>query len=62
LARTAVPAEVSLVLFAVSIVVTALGVGFVLASGASYLLSRRLGVLNGAASRQTGDANAQPGA
>jgi hypothetical protein len=61
-ARTAVPAEVGLVLFAVSIVVTALGVGFVLASGASYLLSRRLGVLGGAASRQTGDADAQPGA
>ncbi len=61
-ARTAVPAEVSLVLFAVSIVVTALGVGFVLASGASYLLSRRLGVLGVAASRQTGDVDAQPGA
>jgi hypothetical protein len=61
-AQSAAPAEVSLVLFAVSIVVTALGIGFVLASGASYLLSRRLGVLNGAASRQTGDANAQPGA
>jgi cytochrome c biogenesis protein CcdA len=61
-AQTAVPAEVSPVLFAVSIVVTALGVGFVLASGASYLLSRRLGILGGAASRQVGDADAQPGA
>ncbi len=61
-AQTAVPAEVSLVLFAVSIVVTALGVGFVLASGASYLLSRRLGVLGVATSRQTGDVDAQPGA
>ncbi len=61
-ARTAVPVEVSLVLLAVSVVVTALGVGFVLASGASYLLSRRLGVLGFAASRQTGDVDAQTGA
>jgi hypothetical protein len=61
-AQTAAPAEVSLVLFTVSIIVTALGVGFVLASGASYLLSRRLGVLSGAPSRPTGDVDAQPGA
>jgi hypothetical protein len=61
-AQVAAPREVSLVLFAVSIIVTALGIGFVLASGASYLLSRRMGVLNGAASRQTGDVDAQPGA
>jgi hypothetical protein len=61
-ARRAAPAEVSMVLFAVSIVVTSLGIGFVLASGASYLLSRHMGVLNGAASRQTGDADAQRGA
>jgi hypothetical protein len=61
-AQTAAPAEVRLVLFTASIVVTALGVGFVLASGASYLLSRRLGVLGGTASRQTSDVDAQPGA
>jgi hypothetical protein len=61
-AQTAAPAELRPVLFTLSIIVTALGVGFVLASGASYLLSRRLGVLSGAASRQTGDADAQPGA
>ncbi len=61
-ARTSVPADISLVLFAVSIVVTSLGIGFVLAAVASYALSRRLGVLGGAASRQTGDADAQPGA
>ncbi len=61
-AQNDAPADVRLVLSAVSIVVTALGVGFVLASGASYLLSRRMGVLGGPASRQTGDADAQPGA
>jgi hypothetical protein len=62
LAQSAAPPDVSLVLFSVSIVVTALGVGFVLASGASYLLSRRMGVLNGPASRRAGDADVQPGA
>lgn len=61
-AQNNLPAEVSRVLFVASILVTALGIGFVLASGASYLLSRRMGVLNGAASRQTGDADAQRGA
>jgi len=62
LAQNNLPAEVSQVLFVVSILVTALGIGFVLAAAATYLLSRQLGVLGGAASRQTGDADAQPGA
>ena len=61
-AQEVAPAEVRLVLYTVAIVVTALGVGFVLASGASYLLSRRLGLLGAAAARQTGDLDAQPGA
>jgi hypothetical protein len=62
LAQNNLPAEVSQVLSVVSILVTALGIGFVLAAAATYLLSRRMGVLNGAASRQTGDADAQRGA
>lgn len=62
LAQNNLPAEVSQVLFVVSILVTALGIGFVLAAAATYLLSRRLGVLGPAASRQTGEADAQPGA
>jgi len=61
-ARTAAPPDVSLALATVSIVVTALGIGFVLAAGASYVLSRHMGVLGGPASRQTGDADAQRGA
>jgi hypothetical protein len=61
-AQSAVPADVRMVLFTVAIVVTALGVGFVLASAATYLLSRHLGVLGGAASHQMGDADARPGA
>jgi hypothetical protein len=61
-ARTRVETDINLVLFAVSIVVTALGIGFVLAAGASYLLSRRLGVLGLAPSRHPGDVDAQPGA
>jgi hypothetical protein len=62
LAANNLPTEVSQVLIVVSILVTALGIGFVLAAAATYLLSRRLGVLGGAASRQTGDVDAQPGA
>jgi len=61
-AQEVAPADVRLVLRTVAIVVTALGIGFVLAAGASYALSRHMGVLNGAASRQTGDADAQRGA
>jgi hypothetical protein len=61
-ARTAAPPDVSLGLATVSIVVTALGVGFVLAAGSSYLLSRHMGVLGASASRQAGDVDAQRGA
>jgi hypothetical protein len=59
-ARTAAPADVSLALTTVSIVVTALGIGFVLAALASYLLSRHLGVLGTVASRHSGNSDAQP--
>jgi cytochrome c biogenesis protein CcdA len=61
-AQTSVPAEISPVLFIASILVTALGIGFVLAAAATYFLSRRMGVLATAASRQPGDADAQLGA
>jgi hypothetical protein len=61
-AQSSVPAEIRQVLIAVSILVTALGIGFVLAAAATYLLSRRLGALGGAAPRQMGDVDAQPGA
>jgi hypothetical protein len=53
------PADVSQMLLVVSILVTALGIGFVLAAGASYALSRHMGVLGAPASRRTGDADAQ---
>ena len=62
LAQPNVPAEVGPVLFVASIMVTALGVGFVLAAAATYLLSWRLGVLGSAASRPSGAADVQPGA
>ena len=61
-AQASVPAAISQVLWVISILVTALGVGFILAAVATYLLSRRLGVLGSAASRQPGDVDAQPGA
>ncbi len=61
-AQNNLPAEVSRMLFVVSIVVTALGIGFVLAAGASYAMSRHMGVLGAPATRQTGDADAQRGA
>jgi hypothetical protein len=57
-----VQADVKQALFAVSIVVTSLGIGFVLAAVASYLLSRRMGVLGTAATRPSGGADVQPGA
>jgi hypothetical protein len=61
-ARRSVPPDIAPILLVASIMVTALGVGFALAAPASYLISRRLGILGGAASRQHLDADALPGA
>jgi hypothetical protein len=62
LAQEAAPLDVRPLLFAVSIVVAAVGVGFVLAALASYLLSRMLGVVGPTAGRQAPNGDAQPGA
>jgi hypothetical protein len=56
------PVEAGGMLSVLGIFAIAIGVGFVLAAVASYLLSKRLGVLGAAPSRQAGDVDAQPGA
>jgi hypothetical protein len=61
-ARPFVPAEAGQMLSVLGIFAIAIGSGFVLAAASSYLISRQLGVLPHAASRQAGDIDAQPGA
>jgi hypothetical protein len=60
LAKTELPDEFGRMLYVVSIFAMALGVGFVLAAGASALISRRLGILDGARLRDGRAANDQP--
>jgi len=57
-ARQFVPPEIGQVLSVAAILAIALGVGFVLAAAASYLISWRTGILGSAASRNGRDADA----
>ena len=61
IARYNVPAELSQPLFVVGVFAASLGVGFILAAVASFLISKRLGVLNPTASG-TGRTDAPPAA
>jgi hypothetical protein len=61
-ARRYVPAEVGQGLSVIGVVAAALGIGFVVAATASYVISRRLGVLAPPAAPGGRDADAQPSA
>lgn len=62
ISKSYVPAELGPPLSVVSIVGMALGVGFILAAAASYLLSWRMGLLGSAAARSSRDSDAHPAA
>jgi uncharacterized membrane protein YphA (DoxX/SURF4 family) len=59
-ARRYVPTEIAQALSVIGTVFIALGIGFVVAALASYLLSRQLGVLGPAASRGGRDTDGEP--
>lgn len=60
IAKSALPEEFNRMLSVVGVFAIAVGVGFVLAAGASALISKRLGVIDGANARDGRVANDQP--
>ena len=60
LARQGLPADLPQMMWLVAVFAISLGIGFILAAGASYLLSRRMGILGPAVSRNERTTDAHP--
>jgi hypothetical protein len=60
IARHTLPWDLSQMMWLVAVFAISLGIGFILAAGASYLLSRRMGILGPAVSRAERTTDAHP--
>jgi hypothetical protein len=60
IARQNLPGDLPQMMWLVAVFAISLGVGFILAAGASYLLSRRMGILGPAVSRDARTTDAHP--
>jgi hypothetical protein len=60
IARQNLPGELPQMLWLIAVFAISLGIGFILAAGASYLLSRRMGILGSAVSRDERTTDAHP--
>ena len=60
IARRTLPWDLSQMMWLVAVFAISLGIGFILAAGASYLLSRHMGILGPAMSRDERTTDAHP--
>jgi hypothetical protein len=60
IARLSLPGDLPQMLWLVAVFAISLGIGFILAAGASYLLSRHMGILGPAVSRDERTTDAHP--
>jgi hypothetical protein len=60
IARRSLPYDLSQMMWLVAVFAISLGIGFILAAGASYMLSRRMGILGPAVSRDERTTDAHP--
>jgi hypothetical protein len=60
IARQNLPGDLPQMMWLVAVFAISLGIGFILAAGASYLLSRRMGILGPAVSRNERTTDAHP--